>query len=68
MEDDLRELTYSLKKSLKTRMTASVIKQDPNDTKTAIYSGKTRPANCRGKPPFQVTKTTTLKQQLKGEK
>ena len=48
-----------MKKKSETRMTSSVLKQDPNAQKVkrnAIYYDKTQHANFRGKPLFQTEK------------
>ena len=47
------------KKKTEIRMTAGVLKQDPNTQKVqknAIYCDKTQTANVRGNPLYQATK------------
>ena len=63
-------ISGGLIKKTQTRMTASVLKQDPstqNVQKKAVYKDKIKHVNFRCNPPLSSYKTT-VKQQLKGEK
>ena len=72
----LRHATILLKQEKKrkkseTKMTASVLKQDPNTSKAqknAIYQGKHNSANFWGNPLYQTTKWWEKKKKRKKKK